>query len=168
MGDAAGTLATTVRKALLRAGYRAGYLGLGLASRLWKPITVGVRVLLIENETVVLVEHTYRRGWFLPGGGVKRDETLEGAARREVREEIGAVDIGPLSLLGVYSNFGEHKSDHVAVFVCTEFTYTGEHDEEIARMAAFPLDALPRGITRGAANRIAEYQAGTSGLVGRW
>ena len=47
-----------------------------------RPITLGVRILLIDGDRVILVKHSYEPGWFLPGGGVKRGETLEQAARR--------------------------------------------------------------------------------------
>lgn len=39
----------------------------------------------------------------LPGGFVDVGETVEDACRREVREETG-VEVGPLRLLGVYSD----------------------------------------------------------------
>jgi ADP-ribose pyrophosphatase YjhB (NUDIX family) len=54
------------------------------------------------------------------GRRIKRRETLEAAARREVREEAGAEAHG-LRLLGIYDNFCERKSDHVAIFVSERF-----------------------------------------------
>jgi len=132
-----------------------------------KPITVGVRAILARNGALLLVRHTYQRSWYLPGEGVKRGETLEQAMRREAAEEVGA-SLGELGLLGVYSNFFENKSDHVAVFVCTDFTLTGETDREIERFGHFPLDNPPQDVSPGTGRRIREYLEGQSPYVGRW
>lgn len=52
--------------------------------------TVGA-LCLVEHEDgrILLVRHSYRPGWGLPGGIVKRREEVDVAARREVREEVG-------------------------------------------------------------------------------
>ena len=55
--------------------------------KIFRPLTWGVRLMLIKNDEIVLVRHTYRDGWFLPGGGLKRRETFTAAARREAHEE---------------------------------------------------------------------------------
>jgi ADP-ribose pyrophosphatase YjhB (NUDIX family) len=164
----AGPLFDSLPGRVKRLAFRTAYLGFETWVRVWHPVTIGVRVLLIEHGTVLLVRHTYRDGWFLPGGGVKRRETLEQAARREAHEEVGAARLGTLRLLGVHSNFGEHKSDHVVAFVCTDFIYTGDHDEEIAQVQAFPLDSLPANLSPGTARRVAEYLRGEFGVTGRW
>ena len=58
---------------------------------------------LIENEgKILLVQRSSRSTrpgqWCLPGGGVKRDETLEQACVREVKEETG-LNVNVISLL---------------------------------------------------------------------
>ena len=55
-----------------------------------QPNSRGVVVLLLHHGKVLLVRHSYSaRRWTLPGGSLKRGETPERAARREVREEVG-------------------------------------------------------------------------------
>ena len=135
---------------------------------LTRPVTLGVRLIPVRAGQVLLVKHTYQREWYLPGGGVKRGETLEAAVRREADEEVGAT-LGALRLFGVYTNFYEYKSDHVVVFVCEDFTLTGATDREIERFAFFALDDLPPGTSPGSRRRLREYRDGAGGaVVGRW
>ncbi|MBL7201032.1 MAG: NUDIX domain-containing protein [Anaerolineae bacterium] len=139
--------------------------------RLWwavtRPITVGARVLLIRDGRVLLVRHTYQDRWYLPGGGVKRGETMEQAIRREAAEEVGAA-LEHLDLFGVYTNFFEGKSDHVAVFVCSTFTLAGRTDREIERFGFFGVDALPPQASPGTRRRIDEYVRGDTPCWGMW
>lgn len=115
--------------------------------------------MLVREGQVLLVKHTYKPGWYLPGGGVKTGETLETAVRREAREEVGA-ELGALQLFGMYSGFEEYKSDHIAMVTCDDFHLTGIGDAEIAQVAWFPLDQLPEDITDGTKRRITEYLRG--------
>ena len=146
---------------------RVAYAGLELRRMAWQPVTLGVRVLLVRNGEVLLVRHTYRDGWFLPGGGVKRHETLEAAARREAHEEVGAT-IGELRLMGAYSNFAEAKSDHVVVFVSESFEQTPNASAEIAEARFFRFDALPEGVSAGSLRRIEEFLDPAAAVGGRW
>lgn len=133
-----------------------------------RPVVSGVRVLLVQEGQVLLVRHTYLKGWYLPGGGVKRGETLDETARREAREEVGA-ELGDIRLLGAYSNFELNRSDHNIVFICTDFTADCTHDREIAEVRFFPLTSLPEDIQPGHRRRIEEYAAGAeSPAFGRW
>lgn len=135
------------------------YLGFRIYCFIFRPKAIGVRVMLIHNGQVLLVRQTYIPGWFMPGGGVKRGETLEQAARREIREEVGG-KMANLRLLGAYTHFGEHKSDHNALFLCTDFTFNGNQDKEIAEVRFFALDALPDGLLPGHRSRLEEYRMG--------
>jgi ADP-ribose pyrophosphatase YjhB (NUDIX family) len=122
-----------------------------------RPLTFGVRVMMIRGGEVLLVRQTYLDGWFIPGGRIERGETLEQAARREAREEVGA-ELKTISLVGVYSNFKEWKSDHNVLFFCDDFTLNGGHDHEIAEMRFFPLGSLPEGLWPGHRQRLFEYR----------
>ena len=124
-----------------------------------RPLTLGVRVMMIQNGKVLLVRHTYLDGWFMPGGGVKRRETLEQAARREAREEVGA-QLNEICLMGGYTYYGEWKSDHNILFFSDDFTLTGRHDTEIAEVRFYPLDNLPEKLWPGHRRRLEEYRAG--------
>ena len=89
---------------------------------LWiaRPLTLGVRVMMIQDGRVLLIRQTYLDGWFMPGGGIHKGETLEQAARREVREEVQG-DLKNMTLLGAYSNFEESKSDHTVRLLLGRF-----------------------------------------------
>ena len=135
------------------------YLAFRIYCFIFRPLALGVRVMMIDKNCVLLVRHTYVDGWFMPGGGVKRGETLDQAARREAHEETGAV-LNNLSLVGAYTNFAERKSDHNILFLSTDFTASGKHDFEIAEARTFPLDALPAGLWPGHRRRLEEYRDG--------
>jgi len=132
-----------------------------------RPVTLGVRVLMIRDGHVLLVRHTYQDAWYLPGGGVKRGETLEQAVRREAWEEAGA-RLAEISLWGAYSQYFDYKSDHVMCFICTDFQLGGESDFEIERCGLFPLDRLPAGTNPGSRRRIEEYRRGRRREFGPW
>lgn len=135
------------------------YFGYRIYCFFFRPRTLGVRVMLIQNGKVLLVRQTYMPGWFMPGGGVKRGETLEQAVRREAHEEVGA-QMGELKLLGAYTHFGERKSDHNVLFLCTDFTLSGKPDKEIAEIQFFPFDSLPDELFPAHRRRVEEYRDG--------
>ena len=124
-----------------------------------RPVNLGVRIMLIQNGKVLLVRHVYQGGWFMPGGGLKRREMLEQAARRECYEEAG-VEMQKMELFGIFFNYKEWKSDHIALFVSEDFTMTDKKDSEIAEKKFFPLDDLPAALGDGHRRRLQEYQAG--------
>ncbi len=144
------------------------YAGAQLYWWLFKPVTFGVKAMLIHDDTVLLVKHSYEKGWHLPGGGVKRGESAATAVRREAREELGAA-MTAVSFFGLFSNINENKSDHIVVFVCTDFTLSGKQDAEIEAYGFFAFDQLPPETTAGSARRVAEYCAGQKlPYLGEW
>jgi 8-oxo-dGTP pyrophosphatase MutT (NUDIX family) len=104
-------MVSTLRKAGAWMAYR-------LVRAYWwirRPVVLGVRVLVADEDRVLLVNHSYRDGWFLPGGMPEPGESLVAAARREVREETG-IPVRDVALLGIYSSLATPVSNHVAVF----------------------------------------------------
>ncbi len=120
------------------------------------PLTIGVRVMMIQDGRVLLIRQTYLDGWFMPGGGMHKGETPERAARREVMEEV-ATELGSIQLWGVYSNFEEFRNDHTVLFFSDDFTLGDGHDREVAEVRFFRLDELPPGLRAGHRQRLDEY-----------
>jgi 8-oxo-dGTP pyrophosphatase MutT (NUDIX family) len=135
---------------------------------IFRPVNFGVQVMLIRDGQVVLVRHTYKPGWYFPGGGVKRKESVETAVRREALEETGAI-LGELQLVGLYANLHGPVSNHITLFACHDFELNGNSDDEIAEVKFFPLDQLPEDIGRGTRCRIEEYlNGGQRPAFGEW
>ncbi len=123
--------------------------------------------MLVRGDRVLLVRHSYRASWYHPGGGIKRYETPEQAARREAFEEVGA-SLGPLELFGVYSNFRQGWRDHIVLFLCRDFSISGRSDSEIEQIAWFRLDDLPPDISPGSRRRLEELERGKQPRFGYW
>ncbi|SUZ63891.1 uncharacterized protein METZ01_LOCUS16745, partial [marine metagenome] len=121
-----------------------------------------VRALVVDDENrICLVRHSYREGWYLPGGGVKTGESLVGAMQRELLEETGIeLPETPQSVHGVFSSFKEHKSDHVVVFVVTDWSVAASVSAEIAEVGFFAADELPKGTSAATTRRIKEHMTG--------
>lgn len=148
--------------------YRLLYLGFKIYCFIFRPIRMGVRILMVQDGKVWLVNHTYLPGWFLPGGGLERGETLEEAARREAWEETGA-ELGKIDLVGVFTNFIQWKTDHTSVFLCTDFKFKGKSDAEIAELRAFPLQELPVDTYSSHFRLLKEYrEGGVKTNFGEW
>lgn len=144
----------------------------GLRRAYWfvtRPVSVGVLGLVLDDKgRVLLVEQTYRRGWYLPGGGVRKKEGLDDALRRELREEVGVEPTATPRLHGVYWNFAESKSDYVAVFVVEHWERRPVSSMEIERDAFFAADELPADTSPAARRRIAELTAGSQDVAAEW
>ncbi len=126
--------------------------------RLTRGLTLGVRGVVVDSlGRVLLVRHTYYPGWHFPGGGVERGETVYNALARELFEEAGVKVMGSPRLHGIFANFANFKSDHIAVFIVDIWHQEDwRHSAEIAEKKMFALDELPENITPGTLRRLSE------------
>lgn len=93
-------------------------LGYPLAQVWWWltcPQHEGAVVAVYVGPALLIVRPSYRRGWQLPGGGVRRDETPETAARRELFEEIGLA-ASALRPAGIACGIWDGRRDRVHFF----------------------------------------------------
>lgn len=119
--------------------------------------TIGARILLIQDNKVLLVKHTYQPGWYTIGGGVERGESPLQAIHRELKEEVGATLTIQPHLFAVYYSQNEKRDDYVVLYVGTKCQQQNVRCAEILEQRWFDLDNLPPDITPATQRRIDEY-----------
>lgn len=129
--------------------------------------TVGARVLVFDNDKVLLVKHTYMPDWYSVGGGVEKGETPIETVARELMEEVGVQCVEPPKLFNVYHNCVEGRDDYVALYIVKSFTQKRVTSPEILEAKWFSLHALPEDISPATLRRIEEYQ-GKRALTEKW
>lgn len=125
-------------------------------------MTLGVRGLALDGQgRICLIRHTYMTGWYLPGGGVERGETLRETITREMREEAGVKLTAAPQLFQIYANEVKFRGDHVALYVIREWEpCKPEPGQEIAECGWFAPDNLPGGTSPATRLRIREVLNG--------
>ncbi len=119
--------------------------------------TVGARALVIQNNQVLFVRHTYQKGWCTIGGMVDKGETTLQAVSRELFEEVGLTPLEIPELFGVYHSNQEKRDDYVAFYIVKKFDMTECDSSEIADKKWFPLNNLPEETTPATKRRVEEY-----------
>ena len=110
-----------------------------------KDITEAFSVIAVrENGAWLLVRHSARKTWELPGGHREPDETPLEAACRELYEETGALRFR-LCACGCYSVTQGGQTSWGALFLAEAITRGPLPESEIAQVRAF--SALPSALT---------------------
>lgn len=131
-------------------------------ARRTRGMTLGVRGLVLDAQgRVLLIEHTYTPGWFMPGGGVERGETAQDALRHELIEEAGVEMTEPPTLLSMHANHAKFRGDHVLFYRVNGWRPVAATSRgEIHDLGWFAPDALPPETTPSTARRLREALAG--------
>ena len=124
-----------------------------------RPVTLGVRVVVTDEESrVLLVRHSYVAGWHLPGGGVEHGETAMVAVYKELLEETGVEPLSEPELIGVLANQRASSRDHVLLYRCREWHQKQpfKPSNEVLETGFFDPAGLPEETTGPTRARIEE------------
>jgi 8-oxo-dGTP diphosphatase len=109
--------------------------------------TVDVIIELIHrpNRPIVLIERLNPpHGWALPGGYVDYGESLEAAARREAREEIG-LEVNLVEQFQVYSDPNRDARQHtIAVVFLATANGEPQAGDDAKSLGIFELWQIPQ------------------------
>ena len=132
-------------------------LGLAVHVRaLWHPADVGVVAIVEQAGRVVLVRHSYKSGWMLPGGAVERGEPPADAVIRELQEEIGLTQSAPPQLLGVFVRRHCWATNLILLYRVREAVFVFRPSWEIRAITLADPAALPAGTGRAVGRRLKE------------
>jgi 8-oxo-dGTP pyrophosphatase MutT (NUDIX family) len=120
------------------------------------PVDFGVAALVEQRGKVVLVRHSYRSGWHLPGGGVGRGEPPGDAILRELREEIGLTHSATPQLVGLYTRPVLLVTNVVALYRVREAGFVFKPSLEIRAITLADPLAPPPGTTPAVLRRFEE------------
>ncbi len=105
---------------------------------------VGMIAFIVKDKQILLMKHSYQSKWALPGGWMKRGESLSDVMVREISEEVG-LKIKVVDIFAIHSVQSRPVVD-VAV-VCNVVSGVIKADKvEIEQACYFPLNALPKNI----------------------
>ena len=131
-------------------------------------LVVRTSLVILDKRGRVLLKKGDDGAWSLPAGFLELDESAEEAARRGAKEETG-IEIGELSLLGIFSgrkHFQEMSNGDQLYPLTINYRSTDirtllplEEKEETFQRDFFALDQLPSSISLHTTKVIHHYGA---------
>lgn len=134
------TVAGRVYDGCARLVFRVGYRGLKALPRVRRSRSMGVGVVIRHKGRVLAVRHSYRPGYDIPGGGVRRREHPRDTAVRELAEEL-SIHAEPDAL--VYKR-RYHRSHLFELTLDREPAIAIDNREVIEAVFLSPEDAISR------------------------
>jgi 8-oxo-dGTP pyrophosphatase MutT (NUDIX family) len=152
-----------ITRLLIHAFHKAATRAIRKCQSLLGVSTLGARAIVLNSQKkILLVRHTYQPHWYLPGGGVKRGESIRAAVLRELREEVGVIPNGDPELFGIYFHTYLGVYDYPIIYVVKNFNLIKVHSLEIAQSDWFDYETLPDMISPGTKHRLDEYFSNVS------
>jgi len=108
-----------------------------------------VSVLILRGDRLLLVRRAFapaRGAWDVPGGFIERGETVERAARREVREELG-VGVRIERFVGIFPDtYGPERLPSLNIYYLGRLRpgAGARAGDDALEYRWFPLDRIPR------------------------
>jgi ADP-ribose pyrophosphatase YjhB (NUDIX family) len=83
---------------------------------IFRPKSLGVKIIIENHNKILMIRIGYaHKKWTFPGGGVKKGESFEKAALREIEEEVGIKTLH-LVEMGEYLSDSNFKKNIVKCF----------------------------------------------------
>ena len=119
---------------------------------------VAADVIIEFNDGIILIKRKNPPyGWAIPGGFVDKDESIEVAAIREMKEETG-LDLEGLCQFHVYSRPGRDPRGHtISVVFAAKGKGGPKAGDDAAEVGVFSRDNLPEDIAFDHREVLEEY-----------
>jgi 8-oxo-dGTP pyrophosphatase MutT (NUDIX family) len=131
--------------------------GISQLRGLLQPVDLGVAAIAEQGGKVVLVRHSYKSGWLLPGGAVGRGEAPAEAVLRELQEEIGLTQSAKPQLLGLFTRRRAfYATNVIALYRVREAVFVFKPNFEIRAVRLADPASPPEGTSPAVRRRLAE------------